>query len=96
MEIRSPIIILLELLGGLLVSFVQTFSMMYSKLVELFVTLGYISGLSPFGFVIAVFIGSFVCYFVIKFVFGSSKTLLYIFVFYLAVLVLVSVSLVSV
>jgi len=96
MEIRSPIIILLEMLGGLILNFIESFDLMYTKLVELFITLGFISGLSPLGFIVAVFIGSFVCFFVIKFVFGSSRTMLFLFIFYLAILVLLSISLVSV
>ena len=95
MEIRSPLIIIIEMLGGLIKNFVESFAMIYSKMVELFITLGYISGLSPLGFLVAVFIGSFVCYFVLKFLFGSSRTLFYIFAFYLAILVLVSISLIS-
>ena len=96
MEIRSPIVILFEMLGGLILNFLDSIDMIYTKLVELFITLGVISGLSPIGFLVAVFIGSLVCFFVIKFIFGSSRTMIFIFVFYLAILILVSLSLVSV
>lgn len=96
MEIRSPLIIIIELLGGLIVNFIESFAMIYQKMVELFLTLGYISGLSPLGFLVAVFMGSFFCYFALKFVFGSSRTLFFLFILYLAILVLVSISLVSV
>jgi hypothetical protein len=96
MEIRSPIIILIELLGGLIVNFIQSFAFIYTKLVELFVNLGYMSGLSPLGFLVALFIGSFVVYFILKFIFGSSRVLFFIFLFYFALLILISISLVFV
>ena len=96
MEIRSPLVIIIELLGGLIANFLQSFAFIYVKLVELFVNLGYISGLSPIGFLIALFIGSLVVYFILKFIFGSSRVLFFIFLFYFALLILISISLVFV
>ncbi|MBN2203013.1 MAG: hypothetical protein JW700_02420 [Candidatus Aenigmarchaeota archaeon] len=96
MEIRSPLVIIIELLGSLIVNTIESFVTIYVKLLELFVTLGYISGLSPLGFILALFIGSLVIYFIIKYVFGSSKTLVFVFLFYFALLVLLGISLVFV
>jgi hypothetical protein len=95
-EIRSPILIIIELLVGLIANIVQSFLFIYTKLVELFVTLGYISGFGPLGFALALVIGSTVVFFILKFVFGSSKTLLYVFLFYMAVLGMIAISLVFV
>lgn len=96
MDVRSPIIIIIELLAGLIANIVQSFAFIYTKLLELFITLGYISGLSPIGFAVALIVGSTVIFFVLKFMFGSSKTLLYVFLFYLAVLGMISISLIFV
>jgi hypothetical protein len=95
-EIRSPIIIIIELLAGLIANILQSFALIYTKLVELFVTLGYISGFGPVGFAIALIIGSTVIFFILKFMFGSSKTLLYVFLFYMAVMGMILISLVFV
>ena len=96
MDVKSPIIIILELLAGLIANIAQSFTFIYTKLVELFITLGYISGLSPIGFVLALAVGSTVVFFILKFVFGSSKMLLYVFLFYMAVLGIITLSLVFV
>ncbi|MFH0929535.1 MAG: hypothetical protein V1818_04260 [Candidatus Aenigmatarchaeota archaeon] len=92
MAIRSPLVILFELLASLILNIIESFVTIYTKLIELFVTLGFISGLSPLGFIVALFVGSLVVYFVIKFVFGSSRMLVFIFLFYFAILVLLSIS----
>ena len=95
-EIRSPIVIIIELLVGLIANIAQSFSFIYTKLVELFATLGYMSGFGPLGFAVALIIGSTVIFFILKFIFGSSKTLIYVFLFYLAVLGMIAISLVFV
>ena len=93
MEIRSPLLILLELLEGLILNIVSSFVLVYEKMLELFITLAFISGLNPIGFVVALFIGSIIFYFILKFIFGSSKVLFFIFLFYFLILILVAFSL---
>ena len=93
MELRSPLLILLELLKGLILNIVSSFVLVYEKMLELFITLAIISGLSPIGFVVALFFGSIIFYFILKFIFGSSKVLFFVFLFYFLILILVAFSL---
>lgn len=93
--VNSPIIILIELLQALIKNFIGSFQIIYIKLTELFVSLAIISGISPIGFVIAVIFGSLVLFFMLKFIFGSSKTLLAIFLFYFILLIIVVISLLA-
>jgi hypothetical protein len=65
-------------------------------MLELFVSLDAISGLSPVGFVMALMTGSMVVFLVLKFIFGSSKELIYISLFYFVLLILLSISLISI
>ena len=95
MDIKSPLLILLEMLGGLIANFVSSFQLIFNKMLELFVSLSIISGLGPLGFVASAVIGSVVFFLVIKLVFGTSKELIYISLFYFLMLILFSISLVS-
>jgi len=90
--IKSPILILIELIGGLIVQFIESFGFVYLKLVELFITLGFISGLSPLGFTVAVIFGSIVLYFILRFIFGYSKTMFLLFLVYILLLIFVALS----
>ena len=87
--IRSPLIILLELVIGLIQQIMNSSSFAFSKLIELFITLSFISGLSPVGFVLSMFIGLLVIFFILKLSFGSSKTLIILFLFFFILLFLV-------
>jgi len=93
--VNSPIIILIEMLRALIENFIGSFQIIYIKLIELFISLAIISGINPIGFIVAVIFGSIVLFFILKFAFGSSKTLLVIFFFYFILLVIVAVSLLS-
>jgi hypothetical protein len=95
MDVKSPFLILLEMLEGLINNFISSFQLIYYKMAELFITLSIISGLSSLGFIAALFFGSVVCFLIIKFVFGSSKEFLYISLFYFLLLVLFSISTIS-
>jgi hypothetical protein len=95
MEIRSPILILIEMLEGLINNIVSSFQLIFYKMLELFVTLNAISGLSPLGFVVAATIGSVVFFLILKFMFGASKEFFYISLFYFLMLILFSISLIS-
>jgi len=94
MEIRSPFLILLDLLEGLIINIIESFKLVYLRMLELIVTLGFISGLNPIGFIVALFVGSIVFYFILKFIFGSSRILFFIFLFYFILLILVAFSLI--
>ena len=93
--VDSPITILIEMLQALIANIIGSFQVIYIKLTELFISLSFISGINPIGFVLAVIIGSIVLFFILKFVFGSSKILLVIFLFYFILLVIVAISLLS-
>jgi hypothetical protein len=95
MDVRSPIVILIELMEGLIGNFVSSFQLVFDKMFELFATLDMISGLSPLGFVVAVGVGSVVFFLTLKFVFGTSRELIYISLFYFMLLILFSISLIS-
>ncbi|MHA1778618.1 MAG: hypothetical protein ACTSYN_03510 [Candidatus Heimdallarchaeaceae archaeon] len=75
---KSPLLILLELFGGLLKSSTDTMRFVGSKLIELFISLGFMAGTSPLGLVIAIAIATAVIFFIMKFVFGASKNLIII------------------
>ena len=93
--VKSPFTILIELLIALIENFIGSFQVTYIKLIELFVSLAFISGLSPVAFVVAVIFGSLVLFFILKFVFGSSKTLLVIFIFYFILMIIVSLTMLA-
>ncbi len=94
--VESPFIILIEMLRALIENFIGSFQIIYIKLIELFVTLSIISGISPVAFIVVVVFGSLVLFFILKFVFGSSKVLLVIFLFYFILIVIVAASIMSV
>jgi len=73
---ESPLIILLELFTGLIAATGETVRFVGSKLVELFISLGFMATIGPIGFVIAVAIASAVILFAMKFFLGSSRTML--------------------
>ena len=93
--VESPIIILIELLQGLIENFIGSFQIVYVKLIELFISLSIISGVNPIGFIFALLVGSLVLFFILKFVFGSSKTLLVIFLFYFVLMIMFSISIIK-
>lgn len=75
---KSPLIILLELFAGLIKSSTDTMRFVGSKLIELFILLGFIAGTSTFGLVVSIGIGGTVLFFVMKFILGASKNLILI------------------
>ncbi len=93
--VESPFVILIEMLQALIENFIGSFQIIYIKLIELFITLSIISGVSPVAFVVVVIFGSLVLFFILKFVFGSSKILLVIFLFYFIFMVIISFSMLS-
>jgi len=93
--VNSPFVILIEMLQALIENFIGSFQIIYIKLIEFFITLTIISGINPMAFVVAVIFGSLVLFFILKFVFGSSKILLVIFLFYFIFIVIVSISMLS-
>ena len=94
--VNSPIVILIEMLQALIENFIGSFQIVYIKLIELFITLSIISGINPVAFIVVVVFGSLVLFFILKFVFGSSKVLLVIFLFYFILMVIVALSILSV
>ena len=95
MDVKSPLLILVELLEGLIENFVGSFQLLFFKMAELFIALDAMSGLSPLGFIAAIVIGSVVGFLALKFVFGTSKELIYISLIYFGMLILLSITLVT-
>jgi len=73
---RSPLIIIAELLAGLIGTIGQTLSFVIGKLGELLMSLLFFSTLGPLGLILAIVIGIIVFFLVTKFIFKSSSTLL--------------------
>ena len=89
--VESPIAIFIELLKELIKNSAGTFQIVFSKLIELFISLSLIANFSPLGFFAAVVFGSLVLLFVIKFVFGSPKSTLAILILYFILLIIVAI-----
>jgi len=91
-EVKPPILILIELLQGLFKQVVTTFNLLAEKLIELFISLNYISKLGLGGFFVAILFGSIVLFIIVKVSFGTSKTFFVVFLFYFILLILVYLS----
>lgn len=75
---KGPLEIMVELVGGLIHNTVITLQFVFIKLIELFGALAQMAGTSPIGFLIAIFIGAVVVTLMLKFVLGSSRTLVWL------------------
>ncbi len=73
--VKSPIIIIIEIILGLLATTLQTILFLMGKLAELFVSLAYLAAVNPLGFILATFIGAVCLYFILKVIFKQSKFL---------------------
>lgn len=73
---KSPLIIVVELLYGIVNGILQTILFIFRKFGELLHSLLFFSTLGVFGVVLAIAIGVMVFLLVAKFIFKSSKTLL--------------------
>lgn len=74
--VKSPLVIIVELLTGLISSGIDTFLFVVGKLFELFHSLIFLSSLGISGFVIAIVIGAGVFVFFAKFVFKNWKSVM--------------------
>jgi hypothetical protein len=91
--LKSPLLVLLELVVGLITQMLNTFQFMYAKLLELFIVLSIVSGMSPIGFALAIFLFSIVLFFVLKYIFGSSRILMLLFLIYIFLIGMVIITL---
>ena len=92
---KSPLIILIELLAGVISNTFSTIIFIFKKLGELMVSLFYVSSLGIFGIILAVVIGGVVFYFFSRVIFKTSKSLLPLALAFIAIiLVLVLLSLI--
>ena len=73
---KSPLLILIELVVGIIQASVQTIAFVLTKLQELVLSLIFISSFGIAGFLIALLIGVGVFFFISKFVFKTSKSIL--------------------
>lgn len=73
---KSPLIIIVELLIGLATSVFQTISFVVGKFGELMMSLLFLSALGPYGFLLALVIGAIVFLLVTKFIFKTAGILL--------------------
>ncbi|MBL7170276.1 MAG: hypothetical protein ISS48_04610 [Candidatus Aenigmarchaeota archaeon] len=90
--VKSPLQIILELLTLIVSSIVNTFVLIFQKLVELFESLTFIAQAGIAGLLAACFIGGLVIFLLSKFIFKNTKSLfqvLLIYVVFVLVLVLV-------
>ena len=89
--VKSPFQIILELLTGLIKEGVQTFSFVFQKLGELLISLAFIANTGIVGLVLSSVIGGVAVYFLGKFLFKNSKTLmtvLLVYVFFVLMMIL--------
>jgi len=89
---KSPLVILLELLVGLIASAVNTIIFIFTKLVELSVSLGFLAGSSLLGMIIAAAAVFAVLLFVLRFIFSASKQIIILVAITALVLILIFVS----
>jgi len=73
---KSPIVIILELLAGLITNAITTIGFVILKLGELMVSLLFLSTFGIFGFLIAILIGVVVFFFLAKVIFKTSGSLI--------------------
>ena len=73
---KSPLILIAELLYGIISGVLQTIIFVIEKLGELVLSLMFFSTLGIFGFILAIAIGAIVFILMTKFIFKSSRTLL--------------------
>lgn len=73
---KSPLIIIVELLTGLITGIFQTMAFVLGKFGELVMSLLFLSALGPYGFLLAIGIGAIVFLLVTKFIFKTTGSLL--------------------
>jgi len=96
--VKSPLQIILEILVYIILTMVETILTVSRMLGELFFSLTVISQVGVLGLIISSIIGGLVLFFVSKFLFGTSKSLIKIALVYVAlvlVLFFVFVSIMS-
>ncbi len=85
-DIKSPLVIIAELIVGMINGIITTIKFVLTKFLELMITLVFYSTFGIYGFLIAVFIGAGVFILVTKFIFKSSKTLISLGIAFIAVI----------
>lgn len=73
---KSPLIIIVELLTGVATGIFQTIAFVVGKFGELMMSLLFLSALGPYGFLLALVIGAIVFLLVTKFIFKTAGSLL--------------------
>lgn len=86
---KSPLMILIELIVGLISRIFESINFTLMKMVELFISLSFIANLNTFGLIMAVLFGSIIFYFVLKYLFGTSKTLVVLIIFLVIILLFI-------
>lgn len=88
---KSPLVIIFELLSGLISNSIETMGFVAGKLVELFFSLMFVSSLGVFGFLTAVAIGAAVFVFVSKTVFKEWGSVVSLCIAALAVVIVLAI-----
>jgi len=80
---KNPLQIILELFLVIIQSIIKTLTLIFQKLVELFWSLTFIAETGVIGLIIACLIGGIVIYFISKFIFKNTKSLVQILLIYI-------------
>jgi len=90
--VKNPLEIILELLTYIIQTSIEAIIFIIDKLRQLFVSLVFIAGMGIPGLIIASIIGGIVLFFVSKFLFKSTESLVKVFIVYIVfILILVVV-----
>ena len=90
--VKSPVQIIIELLVGLISGLVEDLEFINAKMVELFISLGFLARTNPLGAVIAVVSGSLVLFFTLKYASGYVKIIIILSVILVFLLLLVGLA----
>jgi hypothetical protein len=95
--VKSPLIILIELIVGLIASALSTIMFILSKLAEFFYSLTYATGFGIFGAILIAGVGSIILSIVVKMAFGAGKDVIILIalVFFVLIILAVMISAVS-
>jgi len=83
---KSPFIVLIELIVGLISRVSESLAFVFSKVIEFFTSIQFVSGIG--GIIIVAIIGVIVVLFALKFFFKASKTIMLLWLVLIAVVII--------
>jgi hypothetical protein len=87
----SPLIVLIELIVGLISRTSESLTFIFSKIIEFFASLQFVSGIG--GIIVVAIVGAIVLLFALKFFFKASKTLIILWLIFIVVLAFLVIAL---